>query len=107
MGSQRLCHVGDYDAVGLPPSSYCDGYAAFAFGHSEGYIMETEHEPLVDHLGRIMFYCRHCKAPITRSDILDFGARLPDYGEPADDYLDSQLLDGIEHTRCITAAKAG
>jgi hypothetical protein len=69
--------------------------------------METELEPLVDHLGRIMFHCRLCAAPISRSDILEFGARLPDYGETADDYLDSQLLDSIEHTSCIAAAKAG
>jgi hypothetical protein len=64
-------------------------------------------EPVVDHLGRVMFYCRLCGAPIRSSDIISFGARLPEHGETAEDYLDAQLLEGIEHPRCVADAKAG
>jgi NAD-dependent SIR2 family protein deacetylase len=68
--------------------------------------MNTHDEPLLDHRGQAMFYCTRCNGPISRSDIVEFGARLPDHGETADEYLDSQLLDGIEHPRC-TAGAAG
>jgi hypothetical protein len=68
--------------------------------------MDNNEGLVVDDRGRIMFYCRHCAGPVSRSDILNQGLRLPDYGEPADDYLDSQLLDGIEHAACIAASKA-
>jgi hypothetical protein len=68
--------------------------------------MHDHEEPLLDFRGRTMFYCTRCGAPISRSDILEFGARLPDDGETAEDYLDSQLLDGIDHVRCTAAAAA-
>jgi hypothetical protein len=68
--------------------------------------MDDHEGPLLDYKGRTMFYCTRCSAPISRDDILKFGARLPDYGETADDYLDSQLLDGIDHARCTAEPAA-
>jgi hypothetical protein len=64
-------------------------------------------EPLVDHHGRVMFYCDDCCMPLSRSDVLDLGLRLPDYGECAEDYLDAELIDSFRHPSCIAAARAG
>lgn len=69
--------------------------------------METYSEPIVDGAGNVMFWCDHCRTPISRSDILDLGMRLPDYGESADEYLDAELIDSFRHPACLGAAKAG
>jgi hypothetical protein len=68
--------------------------------------METYSEPVVDEHGNVMFWCNQCRAPMTRSDILNLGMRLPDYGESAEDYLDAELIDSFRHPTCAGAAKA-
>lgn len=68
--------------------------------------MDEYSKPVVDRHGSVMFYCSACGAPISSSDILDFGTRLPDFGETAQDYLDAQLIDSFRHQRCLNAAKA-
>lgn len=68
--------------------------------------MDDYSKPVVDRHGNVMFYCGACGTPISSSDILDFGARLPDFGEAAQDYLDAQLIDSFRHQRCLVAAKA-
>jgi hypothetical protein len=69
--------------------------------------MDSYSEPVVDRLGNVMFWCDDCRAPITRGDILDLGLRLPDFGETADEYLDTELIDAFRHPRCITVIRAG
>ena len=64
-------------------------------------------EPIVDEHGNVMFWCHQCHSPISRSDILDLGMRLPDYGESAEEYLDAELIDSFQHPVCGAAAKAG
>ena len=54
-----------------------------------------------------MFWCDQCRAPISRSDTLDLGMRLPDYGESADEYLDAELIDSFRHPACSADTKAG
>jgi hypothetical protein len=68
---------------------------------------DTYAEPVRDAHGAIMFACDGCGAPITRSDILDLGLRLPDFGESAADYADAELIDGFCHPSCLAATKAG
>jgi hypothetical protein len=68
--------------------------------------MDNHDGPLLDYKGRTMFLCTRCREPISREDILEFGARLPEHGETAEDYLDSQLLDGIDHVQCVASAAA-
>ena len=62
---------------------------------------------LVDSAGRIMFRCDTCSEPISRTDILELGLRLPEAGESAGDYLDAELIDSFRHPGCVAAAKAG
>lgn len=69
--------------------------------------MESANEPLVDDHGRVMFPCLRCGGAIARFDILESGLRLPDHGETAEEYLDAQILDGIEHAQCPAALAAG
>lgn len=66
--------------------------------------MDRANEPLLDHLGRVMFYCPNCGGAVARADILDLGLRLPDNGETAGEYLDAELLDGVEHSQCPALA---
>ncbi len=68
--------------------------------------MDDYNEPIVDHLGKVMFWCESCGSAMTRSDIEDLGLRAPDYGETAQDYLDAELVDSFRHPRCL-ASKAG
>ena len=68
--------------------------------------MDIYSEPLVDRHGAIMFRCDHCAAPISRSDVLELGLRLPDPTESADEYLDAELIDSFRHPSCIVASKA-
>ena len=68
---------------------------------------DTYSEPFVDRHGNVMFWCDRCRMPISRSDILDLGMRLPDYGETAEDYRDAELIDAFRHSSCAAAAKAG
>jgi hypothetical protein len=69
--------------------------------------MDSYSEPLVDARGVVMFRCDACGAPMSRSDILDLGLRLPDFGESAEDYLDAELVDSFRHPECLASAKAG
>ena len=69
--------------------------------------MESPNDPLVDRRGRVMFQCILCGEAIARIDILESGLRLPDDGETAEEYLDAQLLDGVEHAQCPAAVSAG
>jgi hypothetical protein len=68
--------------------------------------MDTYSDPVVDDHGNVMFWCDHCTAPMSRSDILNLGMRLPDYGESAEDYLDAELIDAFRHPVCAAASKA-
>ena len=67
---------------------------------------DTYSEPVVDRHGNVMFYCGYCGSPIGRDDILDLGMRLPDFGETAQDYQDSELVDSFRHKACVSATRA-
>jgi hypothetical protein len=67
----------------------------------------TYSEPIVDGHGRVMFWCAECGSAMSRSDVLDLGMRLPDYGETAEEYLDAELIDAFSHPTCVAAARAG
>ena len=69
--------------------------------------MDTYREPVVDGHGNVMFWCDCCGTAINRSDILYVGLRLPDAGETAEDYRDSELIDSFRHVGCVGATKAG
>lgn len=62
--------------------------------------MESSTAPLLDFRGRVMFHCRACGAPLSLDDLVDLGLRLPERGESAAEYCDTELLDFIEHERC-------
>ena len=67
----------------------------------------TKGETIIDHHGRIMFYCGSCGTPLTADDFFDLGLRLPDYGEERDDYCQAELIDKISHIDCLRAARTG
>ncbi len=69
--------------------------------------MDDYSQPIVDRHGNVMFYCGYCGTPIGRDDIVDLGLRLPEFGESAQDYLDSELVDAFLHKACVAATKAG
>jgi hypothetical protein len=56
--------------------------------------------PVLDERGREMFHCPSCAAPITHDDLFTLGMRPPHPGESAEEYLDGELLDAIEHPAC-------
>lgn len=63
------------------------------------------HDQLLNIDGRVMFYCRDCREPITREDIFELSLRLPEEGESRDEYMEAELIDDIRHLRCIRAAQ--
>ncbi len=69
--------------------------------------MSPASSPVLDHHGRIMFFCRACGAPITYDDFFELGLRMPDAGEAKEEFCDAELLDGVEHVDCLKAARAG
>lgn len=70
-------------------------------------MTSSAREAIIDHQGRIMFYCSSCGTPLTKDDFFEIGLRLPDYGETAGDYAEAELLDTISHIDCLRAARAG
>src|SRR5436309_2365643 len=48
-----------------------------AFSYCEGADMDyRDTRPLLDETGDVMFFCAHCRAPMTVLDIAEFGLRL-------------------------------
>jgi hypothetical protein len=64
-------------------------------------------ELLIDYRGRVMFVCPVCGGAIAKEDLYELGLRLPDYGESAEEYRDAELLDDLEHARCVRTARTG
>jgi len=63
--------------------------------------------PLTDDRGDIMFRCAMCWEPMTQDDFFELGLRLPDQGEWAEDYREAELIDRIEHARCLPSQTPG
>jgi hypothetical protein len=77
----------------------CYSRAGLAFFVVEGVV--TSANPIRDERGRPLFICRVCAAPLTFDDLVAQKLRPPDRGESASDYLDAELLDGIDHAVCV------
>jgi hypothetical protein len=57
-------------------------------------------------VGRPLFHCPQCGAPITHLDFAQLGLRLPDIDECASDYFDAEVIDSLSHFDCPMAARA-
>ncbi len=68
--------------------------------------MNTKSEAIVDHHGRIMFYCGACGTPLTTDDFFELGLRLPEHGEEHGEYCEAELIDKITHVDCLRATRA-
>jgi hypothetical protein len=64
-------------------------------------------EPLRDHRGRVMFGCSLCGGALAKEDLFELGLRLPDSGETAEEYRDAELIDDLQHARCLSEKLAG
>jgi hypothetical protein len=63
-------------------------------------------EPLTDKQGRALFSCKRCSRPLTGDDLIAQGLRLPDPGESRDEYLESELIDDLDHVTCDAVSQA-
>jgi len=62
----------------------------------------ADRTPLDTH-GRVLFRCSICGDPMRERDFADLGLRVPEYGETADDYSTTELIDEMEHRSCSQA----
>lgn len=51
----------------------------------------------------LLMFCRECGADLAEADLADLGLRLPEPGEPAEEYCDSVMIDPAElrHLGCL------
>ncbi|MCH7812087.1 MAG: hypothetical protein IH958_05610 [Chloroflexi bacterium] len=53
--------------------------------------------------GDLLMFCRECGTDLSEADLADLGLRLPEPGEPAEEYCDSVMIDPAElrHLGCL------
>ena len=68
--------------------------------------MSQSGSPILDRRGQPLLRCSRCAGPITDNDVYDQGLRLPDPGESADEYIESELIDELHHVDCRGSLRA-
>jgi hypothetical protein len=48
-----------------------------------------------------IFTCRICDRVLLLEDIFNQGLRQPEPGETRDEYMEAELLDGLDHLVCL------
>ena len=66
-------------------------------------MAEAADRIVLDTRGQVLFRCGMCGAPMRERDFADLGLRVPEYGETADEYCASELVDELAHTSCVRA----
>lgn len=69
--------------------------------------MSQQPSLLLDRSGQPLLLCSRCGAGLAEEDLYAEGLRLPDPGETADDYLETELIDSLHHIDCLAARRAG
>ena len=66
-------------------------------------MAEVADRIVLDARGQVLFRCSMCGAPMRERDFADLGLHVPEYGETADEYCASELVEELAHRGCVQA----